>query len=40
MEIEDLSIFCTSTEPFFGLYNLMNDLGANVLVNNYKTLKK
>ena len=32
--------FLYINRTFFGLYNLMNDLGANVLVNNYKTLKK
>ncbi len=32
--------FLYINRTFFGLYNLMNDLGAKVLVNNYKTLKK
>ena len=31
--------FLYINRTFFGLYNLMNDLGAKVLVNNYKTLK-
>jgi len=32
--------FLYINRTFFGLYNLMNDLGAKVFVNNYKTLKK
>ena len=32
--------FLYINRTFFGLYNLMNDLGANVRVDNYKTLKK
>ncbi|MDC1199296.1 AarF/ABC1/UbiB kinase family protein [Flavobacteriaceae bacterium] len=32
--------FLYINRTFFGLYNLMNDLGAKVLVNNYKILKK
>ena len=32
--------FLYINRTFFGLYNLMNDLGAKGLVNNYKTLKK
>jgi predicted unusual protein kinase regulating ubiquinone biosynthesis (AarF/ABC1/UbiB family) len=32
--------FLYINRTFFGLYNLMNDLGAKVSVNNYKTLKK
>lgn len=32
--------FLYINRTFFGLYNLMNDLGATVLVNNYKTLKR
>ena len=32
--------FLSINRTFFGLYNLMNDLGAKVFVNNYKTLKK
>ena len=31
--------FLYINRTFFGLYNLMNDLGAKVVVNNYKTLK-
>jgi predicted unusual protein kinase regulating ubiquinone biosynthesis (AarF/ABC1/UbiB family) len=31
--------FLYINRTFFGLYNLMNDLGAKVSVNNYKTLK-
>lgn len=31
--------FLYINRTFFGLYNLMNDLGALVKVNNYKTLK-
>jgi predicted unusual protein kinase regulating ubiquinone biosynthesis (AarF/ABC1/UbiB family) len=30
--------FLYINRTFFGLYNLMNDLGANVIVNNYKNL--
>ena len=32
--------FLYINRTFFGLYNLMNDLGAKVFVNNFKTLKK
>ena len=31
--------FLYINRTFFGLYNLMNDLGSKVSVNNYKTLK-